>query len=75
MSDSQQKLVHMANQIIENLRQLPPAEAVATLTNHINKFWDPRMRKGIIALAKAGCAGFDPMLIEVIPAINPPKNS
>lgn len=75
MSDSQQKLVHMANQIIQNLRQLPPDEAVETLTNHINKFWDPRMRKGILALAKAGGAGFDPMLMQVIPSIHPPKAS
>ncbi len=75
MSDSQQKLVHMANQIIQNLRQLPADEAVATLTNHINKFWDPRMRKGILALAQAGGAGFDPMLLKVIPAIHPPKAS
>ncbi len=73
MSDSQQRLVHMANQIAANLRQLPHAEAVETLGSHINKFWDPRMRIGLLALAKEGGSGFDPMLVQAIPAIVAPQ--
>jgi formate dehydrogenase subunit delta len=44
-------LVTMANQIAEFFRGSNPdrAEAVAATAQHLRSFWDPRMRREIIA--------------------------
>eukprot|EP01037_Dinobryon_pediforme_P013420 gene13420-13534_t len=54
-------------------RKQTEAQAVAGLADHINKFWDPRMRREILALAAAGAAGFEPLVTKAIPAVKPPK--
>ena len=48
------KLVHMANQIARNLQVQGHDEAVAATLSHIVKFWDPRMKATIVALAAEG---------------------
>jgi formate dehydrogenase subunit delta len=47
-------LVTMANQIAEFFKTSNPdhAEAVAATTQHLHGFWDPRMRREIIAHLK-----------------------
>jgi formate dehydrogenase subunit delta len=72
MSDDN-RLVKMANQMAAYFRSFPEPEAVAGLANHINKFWDPRMRRELLALAAAGGAGFEPLVSKAIPAVKPPK--
>ena len=51
-------------------RQVLPAQgheqAVAGIAEHIQKFWDPRMRKAIFAHLDAGGAGLDPAVFEAI---------
>ena len=44
-------LVTMANQIAEFFKASDPdrAEAVAATAHHLHHFWDPRMRREIIA--------------------------
>jgi len=39
---------------------------VAGVSEHIRKFWDPRMRAGIFAHLDAGGAGLDPNVREAI---------
>ena len=34
--------------------------AAAGIEDHLRKFWDPRMRREIVAHLKAGGAGLDP---------------
>ena len=44
------KLVTMANQIASFFATEPDREiAVAGTANHIRKFWEPRMRRGLFA--------------------------
>ncbi|MGC9292450.1 MAG: formate dehydrogenase subunit delta [Acidobacteriaceae bacterium] len=53
--DYEQKLVSMANQIGRFFAQQTKAEAVASIEDHLRKFWDPRMRTRILAhLARGG---------------------
>lgn len=49
-------LVTMANQIAEFFRSSNPdrAEAVAATAQHLRSFWDPRMRREIIARLNDG---------------------
>jgi len=41
----EQKLAHMANQIGRFFASQENADAVAAITDHLIKFWDPRMRR------------------------------
>jgi formate dehydrogenase subunit delta len=38
------KLAYMANQIARNLAAKGDDQAVAAIADHIDKFWDPRMK-------------------------------
>jgi len=42
-------LRRMANDIARNLEAMGPDKAVLATADHINKFWDPRMKKAIFA--------------------------
>jgi len=69
------RIVKMANQMAAYFKVFPEAEAVAGLANHINKFWDPRMRREFLQLAQAGAAGFEPLVVKAVVAVKPPKMS
>ena len=59
MSSSPEKLVYMANQIGQFFHSQGHDRAVQGISEHIWKFWDPRMRKQIFAHLDAGGAGLD----------------
>lgn len=45
-----QKLVHMVNQIAQFFEAMPDQEqALADIAEHVRKFWDPRMRRQMLA--------------------------
>ena len=54
-------LVRMANQIADFFRTMPESEAVAGAADHIQKFWDPRMRTQLKAILAAGGEGLNPI--------------
>ncbi len=56
------KLVYMANQIAKFFESQGQEQAVAGTADHIQKFWDPRMRAEIFAHLQAGGAGLDPVV-------------
>jgi len=60
------RLVHMANQIARAFGTLPKTEAVASTEDHIRKFWDPRMRRKILAHLAAGGQDLDPIAREAL---------
>ena len=43
------KLVRMANQIATFFLSQPDAVRIEGVANHINKFWEPRMRRALYA--------------------------
>lgn len=69
---SPDKLVYQANQIATFFHSQPGngAEAVAT---HINKFWEPRMRRQFFELIEAGGKGFDPLVVEAAALVRRPE--
>ncbi|CAN7436515.1 formate dehydrogenase subunit delta [Rhizobium sp. LjRoot98] len=66
------KLVRMANQIATFFKSQPEAERVAGIATHINKFWEPRMRKAFFELIEQDDAGFDPLVISAAAIIKRP---
>jgi formate dehydrogenase subunit delta len=51
---NQDNLIRMANQIGSFFESMPDREeAMHGIANHIQKFWDPRMRKAFLASVDA----------------------
>lgn len=69
---SPDKLVYQANQIARFFHSKPHAEGVAGVAEHINKFWEPRMRRQFFELIEAGGNGFDELVLEAAPAVRQP---
>ncbi|HWX56986.1 formate dehydrogenase subunit delta [Bradyrhizobium sp.] len=66
---SADRLIYMANQIGKFFQSQGHDQAVAGVAEHIRKFWDPRMRRGIFAHLDAGGAGLDPNVREALEAL------
>ena len=66
-------MIRMANQIASFFNGSGPDVAVKDAAEHINKFWDPRMRTALIAHLAAGGEGLDPTILKMKGLIKPPK--
>ena len=60
------KLVYMANQIGRSFAYKPHEQAVASTTDHLLRFWDPRMRKIIKEQLANPDSGLDEMVREAV---------
>jgi formate dehydrogenase subunit delta len=60
------KLVYMANQIGAFFKSQDLDTASAKIAEHITKFWDPRMRRAIVAYLDAGGSGLDPSARQAV---------
>jgi formate dehydrogenase subunit delta len=67
-----EKLVYMSNQIAAFFKSKPHEEGVAGIAEHINKFWDPRMRRQFFEMIDAGVGGFSPLVVEAAKKIRRP---
>ena len=56
-----EKLVMMANQIAAFFAAQGEERAVPQIADHIEKFWDPRMRLKIVTHVARGGTGLDPL--------------
>ena len=64
-----ERLIYMANQIARFFVSQKHDTAVKGASEHIAKFWDPRMREHIRAHVAAGGAGLDPLAKEAVAAL------
>lgn len=67
------KIVRMANQIGTFFLSKPHDEGVAGTAEHINKFWEPRMRRHFFEIFDAGGEGLKPIVLEAAPQIRRPS--
>jgi len=67
---SHDRLVYMANQIGKFFAHEKEDQAVAAISDHIRKFWDPRMRKQI--LAELDTAELDPRVRRAVEQLKDP---
>jgi len=75
MSASADKLVMMANQIGRFFTPQRDADAAAAIADHLEKFWEPRMRAAIIKHLAAGGAGLDAPVREAVGRLKVAKAS
>ena len=67
---SAERLVQMANDIGHFFAAEPKrSDAVAGIAGHIQRFWDPRMRRQIAAHLAAGGAGLDDLPREAVSSL------
>ena len=71
-SSTEEKLVRMANQIGTFFMSKPHDEGVAGTAEHINKFWEPRMRRQFFEIVDAGGEGLLPIVMEATAKIRRP---
>ncbi|MGQ3031820.1 MAG: formate dehydrogenase subunit delta [Ferrovibrionaceae bacterium] len=60
------RLVMMANQIGKFFAPQRKIDQAAAIADHLEKFWDPRMRSLIVAHLDAGGTGLDPMVFAAV---------
>ncbi len=69
---SPERLVYMANQIGRFFESQGPDEAVAGTLDHLQKFWDPRMRREIVAYVERGGEGLAPNVRKAVEGLRAP---
>jgi formate dehydrogenase subunit delta len=53
----------MINDIARQFHHLPAGEAAEAIAGHVRRFWDPRMRARLVALADSEATPLDPLAI------------
>lgn len=66
-------MVRMANQIADFYKGYPRDEAVKETADHLNRFWEPRMRRSFFAHMEAGGEGFDALVRDAAALVRRPK--
>jgi formate dehydrogenase subunit delta len=70
---SAERLVQMANDIGHFFAAEPQrSDAIAGIAGHIQRFWDPRMRRQIAAHLAAGGEGLEDLPRAAIATLKPP---
>ena len=67
------KIVRMANQIATFFLSQPETTRVPGVSNHINKFWEPRMRRQFFEIVDNGGGDLLPLVIEASRHVNRPE--
>ncbi len=65
--------VRMANQIGDFFKSYPEQEALDGIAEHINKFWEPRMRRIFFTHMDAGGKDISEIVKKAVPLIKRPK--
>ena len=69
---STERLVQMANDIGHFFAAEPQrSDAIAGIANHIQRFWDPRMRRQILAHLQAGGEGLEELPRAAVASLKP----
>lgn len=68
-------LVKMANQIGDFFGSQRHSDGAAGVADHIKKFWDPRMRAGIMEHVAHGGAGLSPVVLEALKLLAKSQNN
>jgi len=66
-------IVRMANQIADFYKGYPHEEAVRETADHINRFWEPRMRRAFFEHMAKGGEGFHVLVREAAAKVRQPK--
>ncbi|HHZ09585.1 MAG TPA: formate dehydrogenase subunit delta [Rhizobiales bacterium] len=66
------KHARMANQIATFFASKPREEGIAGVAEHINKFWEPRMRRHLFEIVDGGGEGLHELVLAAAASIRRP---
>ncbi|TGP18019.1 MULTISPECIES: formate dehydrogenase subunit delta [unclassified Mesorhizobium] len=72
ITSTREKLVRMANQIATFFHSKPREEGINGVAEHINKFWEPRMRRQLFEMLDGDPEDFDDLVIAASVRIRRP---
>ena len=72
---SPEKLAYMANQIGKFFAHQKHDQAVDSIATHLRQFWDPRMRRDILAHLDDPAVHLDPRVREAMAQMGVPAGS
>ncbi len=68
---TESKIIRMANQIASFFETKSEDKAIEGIAEHINKFWERRMRQEFFALIENAKNEFHPLVVKAAPHIRP----
>lgn len=74
-SQAPEKLIYMANQIGAFFKAQDSETASAKIAEHLKKYWDPRMRRAIVAYLDTGGAGLEPAVRQAVELLRQPTTA
>lgn len=66
------RLIYMVNQIARNMAAQGPEQSVAMVADHIRRYWDPSMKRRIVALAGERPEALSPIAAKAVGRIVAP---
>ncbi len=63
MSATEASEIRLINKIVVHFGYLPTEQAVAEVADHVQRFWDPRMKRRLFDLVDAQTTGFEPVAV------------
>jgi formate dehydrogenase subunit delta len=68
---NEQVMVHKANSIAQFFSAYPREEAIGSVAEHIEHFWEPRMRRQLLEYSNRGGAGLHELVALAIQRLHP----
>jgi formate dehydrogenase subunit delta len=65
-----EKMVHMVNQIALFFAGYPRDEAIASIADHLRKFWEARMLRQLTDYVSEGGSGLHELVPEAVSRLN-----
>jgi formate dehydrogenase subunit delta len=65
-------LARMANDIAAFFAAYPPEEAQREIASHLNRFWEPRMRRALFEYGASAGAELSPLVRAALPQVSLP---
>ncbi len=69
---SPEKMIRMANQIATFFNSQPSEARADRVADHINDYWEPRMRRQLLDYIAEGGEGLDPLVLEAAEKLRTP---
>lgn len=64
MSGEVPPVVRLGHDLVRNFETLPPEKAAEEIATHIRKFWEPRMRRELLARTRQDASDLHPLLVR-----------
>ncbi len=64
MSEAVPAVLRLGHDLVRNFEVLPHERATVEIATHIRKFWEPRMRRELLAYVDTGDTRVDALLAE-----------